>query len=157
MVARAALGLAAALTLGFAATLLLLAFALLDETLLLELLRTTCLRAFAHRPVPIHGAIGAELRRHHHRAVGVVGHGERGGVGKVGAHVGDHLRRTLGSGVVDAIREQDDEHLTLGIDPERRAGKARCARMHLRRGIDRSFRNRRRCPSRGRAFQRRAW
>ena len=84
-----------------------------------------CLRArAAHRLLPVHGLVGAELRRHHHRAVGVVRHGERGGVGEIGANVGDHLGRTLGARVVHAVREQDDEHVALGIDPERRAGEA---------------------------------
>ena len=78
----------------------------------------------AHRPVPAEGFVGAEAGWHFgHREV-FVGNGERGGVGEIGADVGDHLRRATGTGRVHAVREQNDEHLALRIDPHGRAGKA---------------------------------
>ena len=53
------------------------------------------------RAIPAQGFVGAEAGRHGGQGA-VVGNGEGGGVGEVGANVGDDFGRTLGAGFVDA-------------------------------------------------------
>ena len=75
-------------------------------------------------PVPAAHPVGAERGRHRQHAVRRIEHRERGGVRQVGTHVRDHLRGPPGARRVHAIREQHDEHLAVGINPDRRPGVA---------------------------------
>jgi hypothetical protein len=76
------------------------------------------LRDAARRRIPAHFAIGAKNPLST-RDLRTIEHGEYRRIGKVGAHVRDHLGGTECPRRVNAVGEQDDEHLPFRVDPHR--------------------------------------
>src|SRR5207245_6618987 len=82
----------------------------------------TASRRARWRWIPAHFAVRAEAARSG-RQLRTVEDRQDCRVGQIGANIGDDLCRSESASRVDAIGQQDDEHLELGIDPHRRSGE----------------------------------